>query len=351
MNDFALKLYVFVLVTFLCTCVDGGEPRNVLYKKTFPPCKSCRVFTDSFKKNKDVDFPKTKEKLCLDVIEGRDQCNNLREENSDLLKTWWTEKQEKEEDVFNYVCIEEMKVCCPENHFGANCTKCEGYPDKVCSNNGKCKGAGTRKGNGKCHCDEGYTTENCNQCAFGFFEAYKDENKLLCTKCHPACNGHCTKPGPEGCEKCNAGWLTDKDKGCMDINECAAPKSPCKINQFCVNNEGSFRCLNCDNSCHSCTGDGPDMCKKCAKGFVMKDKMCVDQSQENNRKWVYFTRYLTYLGLCVCTCIIFNKNTILAAVIGIVVAVYISTSEYVLNSQPTPKTDNLAQSIMNKISI
>jgi hypothetical protein len=56
---------------------------------------------------------------------------------------------------------------------------------------------------------------------------------------------------------------------------------------------------------------------------------------------------MTYLGLCVATCIILNKNTTLAAVIGIAVAIYISVSEYVLNSPPTPKTDGLAEQILH----
>lgn len=74
-----------------------------------------------------------------------------------------------------------------------------------------------------------------------------------------------------------------------------------------------------------------------------------DGQQESRKKYVFFTRYLTYLGLCIATCIIFNKNTILAAVIGIAVAIYISVSEYILNTPPTPKTDNLAEQIMQNI--
>ena len=35
----------------------------------------------------------------------------------------------------------------------------------------------------------------------------------------------------------------DTEKGCLDVNECAAAKSPCKRNQFCVNNEGTYTCL------------------------------------------------------------------------------------------------------------
>ncbi len=44
------------------------------------------------------------------------------------------------------------------------------------------------------------------------------------------------------------------------------------------------------------------------------------------------TRYFTYLGLCVATCIIFQKNMSIAGVIGLAVAAYISVSEYLLST-------------------
>lgn len=147
----------------------------------------------------------------------------------------------------------------------------------------------------------------------------------------------------------------DNEKGCLDINECAAPTSVCSPLQFCVNAEGSYKCLECDRSCAGCTGDGPDMCINCAKGYVLKDGLCsgkqdifcmkkyfrfffffVDAEQETRKQQVLITRYLTYLGLCIATCIIFQRSVALAAVIGLVVAVYISVSEYMLNKPQTP---------------
>ena len=43
---------------------------------------------------------------------------------------------------------------------------------------------------------------------------------------------------------------------------------PCAGNKFCVNTEGSFRCMRCDKSCDGCDGDGPDNCAKCGDGYV-----------------------------------------------------------------------------------
>lgn len=47
---------------------------------------------------------------------------------------------------------------------------------------------------------------------------------------------------------------------------------------------------------------------------------------------VNMTRYLTYAGLCIATCIILQKNTLAASLVGLSVALYISLSEYFLSS-------------------
>lgn len=80
-----------------------------------------------------------------------------------------------------------------------------------------------------------------------------------------------------GCTKCRDGWIMDDNDGCIDVDECTSSKSPCKTGKFCVNNIGSYQCLFCDRSCQSCTGDGPDMCDKCAEGYIMKHKRCVGE--------------------------------------------------------------------------
>jgi len=65
---------------------------------------------------------------------------------------------------------------------------------------GKCKGEGTRKGNGKCACDKGYSGENCSDCAINYYIAFRDETKLLCSPCHKACaEGGCSGAGAKGC--------------------------------------------------------------------------------------------------------------------------------------------------------
>lgn len=76
------------------------------------------------------------------------------------------------------------------------------------------------------------------------------------------------------------------------------------------------------------------MCKTCAEGYELRDGMCTDTSSEKRNQYVTFTRYLTYLGLCIATCIVLQSSTWLAALVGLAVAVYISVSEYWLNTNP-----------------
>lgn len=57
-----------------------------------------------------------------------------------------------------------------------------------------------------------------------------------------------------------------------------------------------------------------------------------DLSRENNQKIVSTGRYITYIGLCIATCVIFQSSTWIAAAIGILVALYITVSEYWLGT-------------------
>lgn len=70
----------------------------------------------------------------------------------------------------------------------------------------------------------------------------------------------------------------------------------------------------------------------------------LSDGEQESRKWrAGVTRYLTYLGLCIATCIICQKNVVLASIIGLLVAAYISVSEYVMNKQPLPTGIDLSQ--------
>ncbi|KRT79886.1 hypothetical protein AMK59_7076 [Oryctes borbonicus] len=358
----------FLLLT-LSLSVESGSEKDILRQAKLPPCKACKTFVQSFKRGVDrtakgkfeggdtaweeeklgsyarseIRLVEIQEKICSDVEEGKEQCYRLHEEYDTDIEDWWLHYQDEHPDIFQYLCVEKLKHCCPDFHYGENCTPCPGYPNNVCYNNGKCKGSGTRRGSGKCDCDKGYIGEMCDRCDTKYFEAYSDEKKILCTPCPKSCDGPCTK---SGCEKCAMGWLKNEKGDCLDINECTSLKPACGPLQFCVNMEGSFKCLKCDKSCAGCTGNGPDMCIKCANGYKLIGKTCIDDSQESRKQYVYYTRILTYLGLCVATCITYQKNVIVAAIIGLAVAIYITVSEYVLNTSPQPNTTDLAEKLL-----
>ncbi|XP_012265730.2 cysteine-rich with EGF-like domain protein 2 [Athalia rosae] len=321
-----------------------------------PPCAACRGLVESFRNGmektargkfeggdtaweeeklksyakSEVRLVEIQENLCKGSDRGAEQCHMLAEETESDIEDWWFNHQDSK-DLLTHLCIDLLKHCCPDKHYGPDCLPCEGYPDNICSNNGKCKGSGTRKGNGNCTCDAGYSGDVCDRCSPGYFESYRDEIKLLCTKCHPACDGDCKNGGAEACEKCNRGWEMIEGKGCVDVNECLIEnKEACSGNRFCVNTDGSFDCLECDKACDGCTGDGPDMCIKCVDGHRKKDNICVDSDLLGRKRKENIARYSTYFGMCLATCIILQRNVYAASVIGLLVGVYISVSEYMI---------------------
>lgn len=60
------------------------------------------------------------------------------------------------------------------------------------------------------------------------------------------------------------------------------------------------------------------------KLFILDSDLLGRKQQEN------VARYATYLGLCIATCIIFQRNIYIASVIGLLVGIYISVSEYMI---------------------
>lgn len=67
--------------------------------------------------------------------------------------------------------------------------------------------------------------------------------------------------------KCPPGFDNDpmRSNNCIDVDECLLKLNDCKINQYCLNTNGSFRCLNANpyscelgsiynDALHKCTG-------------------------------------------------------------------------------------------------
>ncbi|XP_033105508.1 protein disulfide isomerase Creld2-like [Anneissia japonica] len=166
--------------------------------------------------------------------------------------------------------------CCVNGTFGPECKECPGGVERPCRDNGECKGSGTRSGDGKCSCNDGYSGSLCDECKDSHFEESKNETHTVCRECHLSCSLKCTGPETKDCEECKEGWLWNDEHGCQDVDECAAEERPCNESQYCENNEGSYNCEACHASCDQCLGKGDEQCIKCRNGYNMEEGKCKD---------------------------------------------------------------------------
>lgn len=74
----------------------------------------------------------------------------------------------------------------------------------------------------------------------------------------------------------------------------------------------------------------------------------LDLTSEKRDNYVNFTRYLTYFGLCIATCVIFQSSTWISSIVGVAVAIYISVSEYWLHTTPGKTDPSLPIEIPNQ---
>jgi hypothetical protein len=178
------------------------------------------------------------------------------------------------------LCVDQLQVCCPSQHYGQTCKPCKSLqlqPEaSLCTNHGTCSGDGYRTGNGKCQCEPNYTGDNCQHCAVGF---YLQESSVSCQDCDSSCADGCTGPGPSQCTRCAAGYA-EIEGTCQDIDECAAETgTPCTdANVYCANTPGSYMCHSCDVACDDgCSGPDPTECTACADGYVQHETLgCQD---------------------------------------------------------------------------
>ncbi len=70
------------------------------------------------------------------------QCHALVEEHEETLENWYRHKQRSNPDVHKWLCIEQLKLCCPKGHFGPHCQPCPAgpgtEPDRPCFGRGRC---------------------------------------------------------------------------------------------------------------------------------------------------------------------------------------------------------------------
>lgn len=320
-----MELYITVFISIIFTTVPGYcdiQPHIVnsdilTQSKSLGDCLACRLFTESFKsglertsrgqyEGGDVAWEEEKLKKSykrseMRLIDIQDslckeskyavQCHSMAEKAEEFIEQWWSQNPDDNLDIFPYICIDNMKVCCPKHHFGKDCLPCEGGIENICSGHGKCRGDGTRKGNGTCHCDIGYDGDFCDHCSSGYYISSEDGDRVTCSKCHKTCLDDCRQGSANDCLACKPGYKFETGLGCTDINECDEPNK-CKREEFCMNSQGSYACFPCDKSCEGCFGDGPDMCRKCAKGYSKKDdsEFCTLDSEEEDNQFDELTR-------------------------------------------------------------
>ncbi|CAD6194618.1 unnamed protein product [Caenorhabditis auriculariae] len=171
------------------------------------------------------------------------KCASQMENHEELIEQYYYEHQAA--NMSTWLCITNLKLCCPDQHFGKDCEKCPGVQEgaPACFGRGSCHGDGSREGTGKCKCEEGYIGNQCRHCDSDFFETEKTPTSILCKKCYEGCTGGCTGEGPKGCSRCRNGWTLHEAHGCVDVNECESGEACSKDNERCENSIGSFSCV------------------------------------------------------------------------------------------------------------
>lgn len=337
------SLVTYILLSFAVS-IECKVP------ETPDKCAECRLTSNSIedlvRKPRQVDsyghvddrinLDKIKKAVCKEVINDieREHCRKFYFNNIDSVEKW--KNTNPKVSFYDFVCIKELKYCCPENSYGPKCSKCP-----QCGQNEYCLGEGTRAGNGSCVCKEGHIGVNCNSCLRGYYfdkTALElpdySRKRILCKQCHKSCEA-CFQAGPKNCQVCRKGYTFVPGHGCSDIDECIeSDKKICGDNTFCVNTEGSYFCYECDRACDGCHGDGPDMCLRCGIGYKMEKGNCVATRKTILSPEANYYRYAIYAGLCISTCIIFNNSVYIASLVGLAVALYIGASEYVMSGNP-----------------
>lgn len=168
---------------------------------------------------------------------------------------------------------------CMDTDAGVGCGPCPaGYRDdgdrrcrdidECADNNGGCDPLAeclNSPGTYECGpCPEGYRGHGSSGC---------DDVDECARVLEPVCPslGLCTNtPGGYECGGCPPGF-SEEAAGCVDINECALPESPCDVRARCENTPGGFRCGPCPAGYRTDGADGCVDVDECEQGLVECD--------------------------------------------------------------------------------
>lgn len=56
--------------------------------------------------------------ICKDFNGDEHHCRDFYGEHDDYIEAWFLNKQNTEKDLHKHLCIDELKVCCPADHYG-----------------------------------------------------------------------------------------------------------------------------------------------------------------------------------------------------------------------------------------
>ncbi|XP_045518051.1 cysteine-rich with EGF-like domain protein 2 [Pieris brassicae] len=334
---------LFIEFLLLLTTASAKNNQNQVRLQKLNDCRRCQIFSDSFihwfektSRGKfdggDVAWEETKlksyaqseirlveiqENLCSELSRHMDECYSVAEEAEYLVETWWSEGNYQISEFYSWLCLENLKSCCPKHHYGADCTPCPLDKDgNICSNQGTCHGDSTRKGNGTCICDAAFTGQFCNHCASNYYRTKETE----CMPCHKSCQ-ECYSYGSNMCKVCAVGWELITDS-CTDIDECQLD-TVCKNNQYCINSEGSFSCKYCDASCFTCIGSGSYNCTACRPNEELWSGKCIDKKMVNNLLLNADKRLFMYSFLNILMFLFYRRTKTLAIGISVLVSILI----------------------------
>lgn len=75
-------------------------------------------------KTSEIRLVEVQEHLCSNVRRGQDQCHAMANDHEHLLEEWFLHKQTDLPDLYAWLCIEQLKMCCPDGHYGPECKQC-----------------------------------------------------------------------------------------------------------------------------------------------------------------------------------------------------------------------------------
>ncbi|OWK03591.1 CRELD2 [Cervus elaphus hippelaphus] len=224
----------------------------------------------------------------LEIVEGLCEasdfeCNQLLEEQEELLEAWWLRLKKKHPDLFEWFCVQTLKACCSPGTYGPDCRGMSFRGDPPVSAWFLSWLPGRRLPQAWVLPPPGCRDllPWSGPSVPGRVPAALQRERPLQRRRHPrgrrvvpACKT-CVGPTNRDCNQCEVGWVR-QDDACVDVDECAAEPPPCEDTQYCENINGSFVCEECDPTCVGCTGKGPAQCRECVAGYSKDSGQCED---------------------------------------------------------------------------